>query len=109
MPVQLKCGTRLENLSEHFEKYPDIPVIANADLARQALEGGAPWADLVTTVPGFDIGEIEARIAETLGHAADLADPDILEFALSIGILRGGLEVARGQIPVTDLPATAGP
>jgi len=105
MPVQVKCGTALSNLSEHFEKYPDIPVIANAALAEEAMASGAPWAHLVTTLPGFEISMIEELIAETLGHAADLADPDILQFALSVGALRGGIEVARGRVPVSDLPA----
>ncbi|WP_162617620.1 hypothetical protein [Yoonia maritima] len=103
--VQVKCGTSLSNLTDHFEKYPDIPVIANTALAQQAAESGAPWAHLVTTLPGFEIGLIEKQIAETLGHAADLADPDILQFALSIGVLRGGIEVAQGRVPFSDLPA----
>lgn len=105
MPVQVKCGTTLSNLTEHFEKYPDIPVIANAALAEEAIASGAPWAHLVTTVPGFEIAVIEEQIAETLGHAADLADPDVLQFALSVGVLRGGIEVARGRVPISDLPA----
>ncbi|MDK3073554.1 hypothetical protein QO034_10560 [Sedimentitalea sp. JM2-8] len=104
-PVQVKCGTALSNLTEHFEKYPDIPVIANATLAEEAVASGAPWAHLVTTIPGFEIAKIEEQVAETLGHAADLADPDILQFALSIGVLRGGIEVARERIPISDLPA----
>ncbi|MCP1167778.1 hypothetical protein [Limimaricola litoreus] len=104
-PVQVKCGTSFSNLTEHFEKYPNIPVIANATLAEKAVESDVPWAHLVTTLPGFEIAAIEEQIAETLGHAVDLADPDILQFALSIGVLRGGVEVARGRVPLSDLPA----
>lgn len=104
-PVQVKCGTELSNLTEHFEKYPAIPVIANKELADKAAESGQDWADMVTTLPGFQIDAVEEQIAEALGHAAELADPDILEFALSMGVLRGGLEVAQGKIPVSDLPA----
>lgn len=103
--VQVKCGTSFSNLTEHFEKYPDIPVVANAALAEEAVESDAPWAHLVTTLPGFEIVTIEEQIAETLGHAVDLADPDILQFALSVGVLRGGIEVAQGRVPVSDLPA----
>lgn len=104
-PVQVKCGKALSNLTEHFEKHPDLPVIANAALAEKAAQSDTPWADLVTTLPGFEIATIEAQITETLGHAADLADPDILQFALSIGVLRGGLEVVQGRVPISDLPA----
>lgn len=105
--VQVKCGTSLANLTEHFEKNADIPVIANAALVEAAAreESLAEFAHLITTLPGFEIATIEGQIAETLGHAVDLADPDILQFALSVGVLRGGVEVARGRIPLTDLPA----
>lgn len=104
-PVQVKCGKELSNLSEHFAKYPDIPVIANTSLAQQASESDADWAHLVTTIPGFEIRIIEERVAEALGHAAALADPNILQFALYIGVLRGGFEVAQGRVPLSDLPA----
>ncbi|PCH75202.1 MAG: hypothetical protein COC12_01620 [Rhodobacteraceae bacterium] len=104
-PVQVKFGTELSNLTEHFKKYPNIPVIANKALAEKAAERGEDWADLVTTLPGFEIEDIESQIADALGHAIDLADPDILEIALSIGALRGGIGVLKGQIPVSDLPA----
>ena len=105
LPVQVKCGRSLSLLEEHFARYPDIPVIANAELAALAAESGADWAALVTTVPGFGIEALEAGIAEALGHAADLGAPDVLGFALSVGLLRGGIEVWRGRIPAADLPA----
>ncbi|MBW0157619.1 hypothetical protein [Sedimentimonas flavescens] len=104
-PVQIKCGGNISNLTEHFEKYPDIPVIANAELALQAWERGEDWADLVSTVPGFEIAGIEADLVEALGHAASIADPGVVELALELGLLRGGLEAWRGRVPLTDLPA----
>ncbi|MFC3615057.1 hypothetical protein ACFORG_14915 [Lutimaribacter marinistellae] len=109
-PVQVKCGTELSNLEEHFARYPDIPVIANEELAAKAADWGASqpgevWADLVTTLPGFEVGDIETLIADTIGHAAVLTDPGVLELALWVGALRGGFEVVRGEIPIEDLPA----
>lgn len=35
-PVQVKCAQNMSQLEDHFDKYPDIPVIANAELAAQA-------------------------------------------------------------------------
>lgn len=61
--VQVKCGSNLSNLVEHFEKYPDIPVIANEELTILAAESGEDWANLVTTLPGFEIMTIEAQVA----------------------------------------------
>lgn len=104
-PVQIKCGKDIELLREHFEKYPDIPVIANSELAAKAAELGEPWADLITTLPKLEIATVEALMGETLGHAIDLAAPSVMEFAISIGLLRGGLEVAQGKLSIGDLPA----
>lgn len=111
-PVQIKCGTSLSILKDHFEKYPDIPVIANVELvekARAFRDREAPgqdehWADLVTTLPGFSIQEIEVSVSEALGHAAAIADAGVLELALELGVLRGGVEVIRGRVPLSDLP-----
>ena len=108
-PVQVKCGESLSILEEHFATYPDIPVITNEGLAARLAEADttetAIRPDLVTTLPGFEIAEIEARIAEALGHAEALHDPGVLETALQVGVLRGGYEVMRGRIPLRDLPA----
>lgn len=104
-PVQVKCGVSLSLLREHFAKYPGIPVIANEELVDEASRCGANWADLVGTVPGFDVAAIEGDVASALAHAAGLAGPDILFFAFSAGAVRGGVEVWRGEIAFDDLPA----
>ncbi|MGB3739607.1 MAG: hypothetical protein WA948_09660, partial [Pontixanthobacter sp.] len=104
-PVQVKCGTSLSLLEDHFARYPDVPVIANAELAEAAASRGAPWSYLVTTVPGFEIAAVEAQLDAALEAAGDLAAPDVLGFALSAGLLRGGIEYWRGRIPASDLPA----
>jgi hypothetical protein len=104
-PVQVKAGTEVGILVEHFSKYPDIPVVANASLAEEVQRLGEPWAHLVATVPGFELSTVEADIAEALGHAISLVDPSVLDLALASGLLRGGYEVWRGAIPVSDLPA----
>lgn len=53
-PVQVKCGTALSNLTEHFEKYPDIPVIANTALTEKAALSDALWAhDKLSPDVGF--------------------------------------------------------
>ena len=48
------------------------------------------------------------RVYIEVGRAADLADPDILAFVLSVGILRGGAEVLQGNIPIWVQGATLG-
>ena len=104
LPVQVKCGDNLSLLATHFDRYPDIPVIANLELADKAWASGAEWASMVTTFPGFEIARIEADVSAALGHAASILDPGVFEIALHLGLLRGGLAVWRGQIPLDDLP-----
>ena len=104
LPVQVKCGDNLSLLTSHFVRYPDIPVITNLELAEKAWASGAEWAAKVTTFPGFEIARIEADVSEALGHAASILDPGVFQIALNLGLLRGGLAVWRGQIPLDDLP-----
>jgi hypothetical protein len=104
-PVQVKCGLSLDLLRTHFAKYPDIPVIADAELAAKAAASGAEWASMVATVDGFALDQVEAMTAEALDAAGDLADPAVAFFALSVGAARGAFEVWRGEIPLSDLPA----
>ncbi|WP_170382440.1 hypothetical protein [Ruegeria atlantica] len=103
--IQVKCGETLGILAEHFEKYPGIPVIANSELAHKAWEQGEEWASLVTTLPGFDLSIVEGKLAKALDHASELVDLDVLFFAFAVGLVRGGVEVWRGAIPLDDLPA----
>ncbi|WP_170477026.1 hypothetical protein [Ruegeria arenilitoris] len=103
--IQVKCGETLSILTDHFAKYPGIPVIANSELAKRAWEQGEEWASLVTTLPGFDLSVVEGKVAKALDHALDLVDLDVLFFAFAVGLVRGGVEVWRGAIPLEDLPA----
>lgn len=105
LPVQVKCGKGLGLLREHFERYPDIPVVSDADLACQAAASDAPWADLVTTVEGFDIATVEQAVSETLDAAQDLAAPDVALAAIAVGAIRSACKVWSGAIPIQDLPA----
>ena len=102
-PVQIKCAASLDVLKEHFEKYPDIPVIANAELVAEAKD--EPWSDMIASIEGFDLSEVEAITNLALEHGVDLAAPDVVAAALGVGAIRGALAVARGEIPATALPA----
>jgi len=54
VPFQVKCLQSLDGLREHFTKYPDLPVYANAELADAVVNSGAEWAKFVFYVDGFD-------------------------------------------------------
>lgn len=104
-PVQIKCGQSLSLLTDHFERYPDIPVIANAELFEQSQRAEEAWSGLVTTLPGMGIEEVEALIERTVSHASGLTEADYLPIAIAVGAARGGLEVWSGRLALSDLPA----
>ena len=104
-PVQVKCGTSLSLLRDHFAVYPDIPVIADAALAAQAQASGQDWAHLVTTTDGFDLDHVQSLVDRTLQAAADLGEVPVPIYAVAIGAARAAHRTWTGQIPVEDLPA----
>lgn len=101
--IQVKCGESLSILREHFASYPDIPVIANAQLLEQAADQS--WAELVTTLDGFDLASVEELANRTVAAGLDLASTNAIMEAIAVGALRGAWEMARGEIPAEQLPA----
>lgn len=101
--VQVKCGESLSLLREHFEKYPDIPVIANAELVAKVLD--EPWAEMVTALDGFELVIVEEMTASAIASGIDLAELDALAAAIGVGAIRGAVAVFTGEIPAGDLPA----
>ena len=75
MPVQVKCGESLTLLREHFQKFPDIPVIANSELVAGAQKLDAPWSHLVSGLPGLDLPTVSGRVEAALAHAEEITDP----------------------------------
>lgn len=105
VPVQVKCGTSISLLHDHFAKYPDIPVIADNALASQAQALDEPWAPMVTTTSGFDLDHVQSLVDQSLLAAAGLADLSVPVYATIIGGARAAHKAWTGQIPVEDLPA----
>lgn len=104
MPFQVKCLLNVDGLRRHFEKYPDVPVYANAELAEAVMEIGAPWAKLVFYVDGFD-REIADLIMTTSMEAGEaLGDLNVPYFAVAASSARNLYRVWRGRVPMSDLP-----
>jgi hypothetical protein len=61
-----------------FREISGYPAIVSATLAKEDLEIDAPSVHLVTALPGLAIATIKEQFAETLDHAVERADPDIL-------------------------------
>ncbi|TGD41401.1 hypothetical protein EEB11_18660 [Pseudotabrizicola sediminis] len=105
IPVQVKCGTSISLLHDHFAKYPDIPVIADNGLAAQAQDSGEPWAPMVTTTSGFDLDHVQSLVDQSLQAAVGLAEVPVPVYAMLIGGARAAHKAWTGQIPIEDLPA----
>mgnify|MGYP002712610942 CR=1 FL=1 len=65
-PIQVKCSLDANYVLQHFEKYPDIPVITNAELAEQL--GSHP---LVMIDPNLSYTDIQNITHDSLQHLAD--------------------------------------
>lgn len=104
VPFQVKCMQSLDELREHFSKYPDMPVYANAELAEAAVNSGAVWTKLVFYVDGFD-REIPDLIMTTSMEAGEaLGDLNVPYFAMAVSSARNLHRVWRGRMPLSDLP-----
>ncbi|MGO6791080.1 hypothetical protein ACCT17_34200 [Rhizobium ruizarguesonis] len=104
MPFQVKCLVSVDGLRTHFEKYPDMPVYANSELAEIVMEIGAPWAKMVFYVDGFD-REIADLIMTTSMEAGEaLGGLNVPYFAVAASSARTLYRVWRGRLPLSDLP-----
>lgn len=105
VPVQVKCGSSISLLHDHFAKYPDIPVIADNALAADAQTAGEAWAPLVTTVAGFELEHVQALVDRSLEAAAGVGEISVPAYAAIVSGARAAHKAWTGQIPVEDLPA----
>ena len=103
-PFQIKCGEQdnISLLSEHFEKYENIPVIANTELAKAAE--GKPWADQVFTVEDFDLERVRGMMSAALDAGADIDDIPVPFYAVMVGLVRNLADLRGGRMGLSDLP-----
>ncbi|MGO7922116.1 hypothetical protein ACC755_23460 [Rhizobium ruizarguesonis] len=104
VPFQVKCLKSLEGLREHFSKYPDMPVYANAELSEAVIDSGAEWAKLVFYVDGFDREIADLIMATSMEAAEALGDLNVPYFAMTVSSARNLYRVWRGRVPLSDLP-----
>ena len=76
-PVQIKSGLDAGGITEHLERYPDVPVITVAEHADAFAD-----EDMVTALPEVSGAALEATTAETLQGIEEFGD-----FALDIPII----------------------
>lgn len=104
MPFQVKCLMSVDGLRKHFEKYPDMPVYANSELAETVMEIGAPWAKMVFYVDGFDREIADVVMTTSMEAGEALGDMNVPYFAVAASSARNLYRVWRGRLPMSDLP-----
>lgn len=101
---QVKCLLGIEGLRKHFERYPDMPVYANGELAEAVLASGEAWASKVFYIEGFDreIADLVMRSSLEAGEA--LGDLNVPYFAMAISTASNLQGWWSGRVPLADLP-----
>ena len=94
-PFQVKCMAAPAGVHKHLALWPDIPVIANSELAPYFAGDGR-----VTTLGGFSHEDVLAITKDTLSGAADLLDLQIPLISTAVASARAGLAVIMDE---TDL------
>ena len=71
-PFQIKCLADPSGVYEHFQRYPDIPIIVNADLANQLGDHPGVYID-----PQLHHDAVQSMTISTLDHGRNMAELDI--------------------------------
>jgi len=87
---QVKC-IEPENygiLDRHFEKYPDTPVITNAEMAEVIADRAPDWANQVFFVEGYTYEFANKLTRTSLAAGAELSDYELIPFIAAISTVR---------------------
>lgn len=101
---QVKCLAGISGLREHFEKYPDMPVFANSELAEAVAATAESWAEKVFYVEGYDREITDFIMQVALDAGASLGDMNVPYFAVAVSTAKNLFGWWRGRIPLADLP-----
>ena len=101
-PFQVKCLADSSLLREHFDRYPDIPVLANSDLIDEVEQWPEEWRDSVFFLEGHTNELIEQVTARSYAEAKDIADNDVPEIALAYVAARQMWKLKKGEMTGTQ-------
>lgn len=94
-PFQVKCLASPDGILRHFERYPDIPVFCNEDLADAFLDN-----PLVMPVPGLVRDQVRDLTERSLDAGVEVLDLEIPLISAAVTAAKGGLALLAGR---TDL------
>ncbi|MEH1711191.1 hypothetical protein V7G70_11100 [Acinetobacter pittii] len=100
-PVQVKCSMDANYILSHFEKYPDIPIITNRELADQVANH-----PMVTVDPNLSYVDIQEKTLNSLQHLDEFDSINNLLsiplFSLLLAVQRNYGQFIAGQVNLTQ-------
>lgn len=102
-PVQVKCRDSLGGLQEHFEQYPDIPIIANAELQTALDASDYDWKGQVYFVEGFSDEYITEVTQRSIEAGNDLVNHDAAGFTVGLAAARNLLQWWKGKLSAEEV------
>ncbi|WP_396233743.1 hypothetical protein [Acinetobacter baumannii] len=100
-PVQVKCSMDANYVLSHFEKYPDIPIITNRELADQVANH-----PMVTVDPNLSYVDIQEKTLNSLQHLDEFDSINNLLsiplFSLLLAVQRNYRQFIAGQVNLTQ-------
>ena len=95
---QVKCLADSGGLKEHFDRYPEIPVMANSDLIGDREKWPDAWQESVFFVEGYRNEVVDAVVRSSYGEGMDLVDSDVPEIALAYVAARQAWRFKEGEV-----------
>lgn len=96
-PFQVKCLASPDGILRHFDRYPDIPVFCNEDLADAFLDN-----PMVMPVPGLVRDQVRDLTERSLDAGVDVLDLEIPLISAAVTAAKGGLALLAGRTDLTD-------
>lgn len=101
-PFQVKCLADVSLLHEHFDRYPNIPVLANSDLIEELEQLPEEWQEKVFFLEGHTNELVERVTSNSYAEAKDLGDNDVPEIALAYVAARQLWQFKKGEVAGTQ-------
>jgi len=97
IPFQVKCGESESLINEHFEKYPDIPVLVNEELGQFFINN-----DKVFPIEGVRNDEITQLTIDNLESASEIIDYEIPLITIAIVSGKNIFQVLQNKIDIEN-------
>lgn len=104
-PFQVKCAGSLDTIRDHFEKYPEVPVIANLELADQVDSLPEAMQANIHFEQGYSLAEVDEVTRASVDAGDDMLDFEIPWISLAMAGTRTFLRYRAGGTTLSNAVA----